>query len=97
MINFILEIPTERIVKDTGSLFLRKPPRAMQWENESLEFVAWGDPVLACTLAEAKERIASPVDVVNTIRGHYYFLLRTKETGGLYAGNSLFSILPVYY
>ena len=60
------------------------------------EFIAWGDPINDPGFKENSQNL-TPEFIANNLHGHYYYILLDKSSGSLLAGNSLFSILPLYY
>lgn len=58
------------------------------------ELIFWGDPIGADDLIEAEFK---PDTLISNISGHYYYLIINKKENIINIGNSLFSILPVYY
>ena len=97
MIEFILEIPLNKQITGLSELFVKKPEIRLQVQNEVYEFIAWGDPIVGEDFREKFEKTPSPEFIVNHLYGHYYFILFNKKNAELVLGNSLFSILPVYY
>jgi hypothetical protein len=97
MIDFLISIDKEKVISGLSGLFIKKPPIKLECSNPEIEFLAWGDPICDETF---KVRFVKQPDVsfiINNLYGHYYFILLNKTDNTLYTGNSLFSILPVYY
>jgi asparagine synthase (glutamine-hydrolysing) len=97
MIDYLISIEKEKVTSGLFDLFIKKPTIKLVCSNPELEFIAWGDPICDETF---KVRFAKQPDVsfiINNLYGHYFFILLNKNDNTLYTGNSLFSILPVYY
>ena len=97
MTEFILEIPLTGTVHDLTALFHTMPIADLHLSDQGYDFLAWGDPICTSKAMGMILNNASPSSIVNNIYGHYYFIYLNKETGELLAGNSMFSLLPVYY
>lgn len=97
MIEFLLEIPLKKKIKGLSGLFIREPEIEMHIENALNEFIAWGDPVSCNEFKEGLQNNPEPEFIVNNLYGHYYYLLLNKASGEIFIGNSMFSILPLYY
>ncbi len=97
MTGFILEIPTVTVITGLADLFIEKPSVALEIMQPDLEFIAWGDPVGGEEFMGRLKNKLSPEDLLNNLYGHYYYLWLSKSSGEIVMGNSLFSILPVYY
>ena len=97
MNEFIVELPlSERVAGLTG-LFVTKPEIELQFDEPDYEFLAWGDPIGGDAFRERLSEKSSPEFIVTNLYGHYYFIYLNKKSGDLVTGNSLFSILPLYY
>jgi asparagine synthase (glutamine-hydrolysing) len=97
MIDFLISINKVGTPLSLTDLFIHKPPTKLSYSNLEIEFLAWGDPI--CD-EKFKVRFTKQPDVsfiINNLYGHYYFILLNKTNYTIYTGNSLFSILPVYY
>ena len=97
MIDFLISIDKEKVTSGLSELFVKKPPIKLVHSNLEIEFLAWGDPIYD---EQFKARLVKQPNVnfiINNLYGHYYFILFNKTTGTIYLGNSLFSILQVYY
>mgnify|MGYP000885829290 CR=1 FL=1 len=97
MIGFLLEIPMVAGITGLTDLFIEKPSVALEVNRPDVEFIAWGDPVGGEEFMGRLQEKLSPGDMMNNLYGHYYYLWIKKSSGELVMGNSLFSILPVYY
>ncbi len=78
-------------------LFTRIPVIEMHLDQEEYELVLWGDPVCPQSLSRNLALSTEPETIISNVAGHYYFLLMRKSDGNIFLGNSLFSVLPVYY
>jgi asparagine synthetase B (glutamine-hydrolysing) len=97
MIEFILEIPLDKAVTDLSDLFVKKPVIKLHISDQDKELIAWGDPIEKNGFRKKITQDPDIKTVINELYGHFYFLLLNKKNGDLAIGNSLFSILPVYY
>ena len=97
MTRFVLEISSQRRAGKLNDLFAVLPEISMSYESSSCEFLAWGDPIAGADFGERLDRNGSPEFIVNNLYGHYYYIHLNKNTGEITVGNSLFSILPIYY
>lgn len=78
-------------------MFIKKPVIGLHYNSEQYEFIAWGDPIVGADFRARLEQNLSVEFIVNNLYGHYYFIYLDKNSYDLSVGNSLFSILPVYY
>jgi asparagine synthase (glutamine-hydrolysing) len=97
MIEFIIEIPLNNIKTDTSIQFKEKPELKYYFSNELIEFTLWGDPILPNTFNKLLNFNLSVNNIIENICGHYYFVFLNKRQNVINIGNSLFSILPIYY
>ncbi len=97
MTDFLLEIPSA--VPDSGlkQLFVKSPPFVVDYSDSVHELVMWGDPVGGDEFVTDQDVVIDPVSLISRVRGHYYFLILNRKEREFFAGNSLFSILPIYY
>ena len=97
MSEFKITIPVDLKNPVCSDFFENKPPIILMKNTEHVEFIAWGDPI-SNTGFESKLNIHPfPEFVIKNISGHYYFIMYDKIRQTLTLGNSLFSILPMYY
>jgi hypothetical protein len=97
MIDFILRIPCEVPPSGLQALFINKPTDLICYSGINQELILWGDPIGG---EEYVRNIGESIvtdQIFSEVYGHYYFLLLNKKERELIAGNSVFSILPVYY
>ncbi len=97
MTGFILEIPSDRPAGKIVDLFAVSPEISMHHQSHSCEFTAWGDPIARADFRGRLDRDCSPEFIVNNLYGHFYYIFLDKKSGELTVGNSLFSILPIFY
>ena len=97
MIEFILEVQLSSKKTELDKLFIQKPGIELHLNGNDYEFIAWGDPINDPGFKEKLSKNLTPEFIVNNLHGHYYYILLDKSSGSLLAGNSLFSILPLYY
>jgi asparagine synthase (glutamine-hydrolysing) len=97
MIGFIIKISLNNRIQGLQEIFINKPEIVMHFDEALYEFMAWGDPISDEFFKIKLEKSSSPEFIVNNLSGHYYFLYLNKQNGELKSGNSLFSILPIYY
>jgi asparagine synthase (glutamine-hydrolysing) len=97
MIDFILDISLDNCLTGISNQFVRKPEIRHFFSNDHIEFIAWGDPIIPENFNVQLSNSPTSDCVINTICGHYYFVLFHKKEEVVNIGNSLFSILPVYY
>jgi asparagine synthetase B (glutamine-hydrolysing) len=97
LIAFILEIPLNKTITGLSELFVNKPVIALHFKANNYEFIAWGDPIPKNEIKDGL--ITEPVAdyIINNLFGHYYYILLNKKKKEINIGNSLFSILPLYY
>ena len=97
MIEFLLDIPLNKKNLSLSELFIRKPVIELHFRDPVYEFLAWGDPISEKGFGEKLSKNLTPDFILNNIYGHYYYVLLNITNGQLFIGNSMFSILPVYY
>jgi asparagine synthase (glutamine-hydrolysing) len=97
MVKFILEISLKERIRGLADLFLTKPDIDLHLREADYEFMAWGDPICCDDFRQRLGKNKSPEFIVKNLYGHYYYLFLNRESGNLIIGNSLFSILPIYY
>ncbi|MGA2408330.1 MAG: hypothetical protein ABSF81_16485 [Bacteroidales bacterium] len=97
MIDFLISINKESLPFSLSDLFINKPPIKLSYSNPEIEFLAWGDPICDETFKVKFVKQPDVSFIINNLYSHYYFILLNKTYNTIYTGNSLFSILPVYY
>jgi len=97
MIDFIAEIQLAGKFEGLNRLFVKTPDDCVSLRGEEYELLLWGDPVGADDFVMNHPVTADQRQVAREIYGHFYFFLFSRKDKCIVAGNSLFSILPVYY
>jgi hypothetical protein len=97
MTDFILRIPLEVPATGLNDLFIKKPPEVIHFNSIHNELMLWGDPAGGEEFTGNIDGAIAPDQIFSKVYGHFYFLLLNKKERELIAGNSVFSILPVYY
>jgi hypothetical protein len=97
MTDFILRIPKEIPASGLKDLFVRRPAEWIHYDGLHDELIMWGDPAGGDEFVRTIEGPTGPDQILAKVYGHYYFLLLNKKEREIIAGNSLLSILPVYY
>ncbi len=97
MKEFILEIPVKNKIDTARELFVKEPEIQLNHYETDFEFLVWGDKIAGKDFQQRLSLNRSPEFVVRNLYGHYYYVLINKTTQGIIVGNSLFSILPLYY
>ena len=96
-IAFLINLDKNRSFSGLDELFVQKPDFSLNLSGVDFEFLAWGDPISDDRFISGLHSSCNSDFVVNNLYGHYYFLLYNKTDRCMVIGNSLFSILPVYY
>ena len=95
MINFVIDLNKNSEIFSDRDLFREKPRSLKEINYGENVLYLWGDPIITGEI-EIFENDDTQIDsVLNNIAGHYYYLLVKKDI--CYIGNSIFSILPIYY
>jgi len=97
MIEFILEISLNKRITNLAELFVIKPVIELHFQETDYEFIAWGDPINEPGFKEKLSKNLTPEFIVNNLHGHYYYILLNRSVDTFFAGNSMFSILSLYY
>ncbi len=98
MISFIFELDLKNKLITINELsFIQKPVMVIHLKNKNYEFISWGDPILNSSFKKSLSKNLSPEFIINNVYGHYYYILLNKQNREIIIGNSLFSILPLYY
>ena len=92
-----MEVSLIRQAEGLSGLFINKPEISLQLSGDDHEFLAWGDPISNEKFRQGLQKHRSIDFIVNNLYGHYCFMFFDKRTQELLIGNSLFSILPLYY
>jgi asparagine synthetase B (glutamine-hydrolysing) len=97
MIDFLISVNKEKIQLSLSGIFINKPPIKLSYNDKEIEFVAWGDPIYDQLFIPGLLKQPLVSFIINNLYGHYYYLLLNKRGNTIFIGNSLFSILPVYF
>lgn len=97
MIDFLLETKLGSIPTAVDKLFIQKPVIQLHYNEPEYELAAWGDPISDENFKKRFEVNKSAEFIIKNIYGHYYYIFLDKKRNIIYLGNSLFSILPIYY
>lgn len=97
MTEFILEVPINPALEKTHYFFIKNPGIVIYYNEPEFEFMVWGDPIWENDFHEKLKSDQSAELIVNSLSGHYYYMLHNKSSYQLIVGNSQFSILPLYY
>ena len=97
MTDFILRIPGDVPASGLQDLFIKKPAKVIHYNGIDHELILWGDPAGGEEFVRNIDVALVPDQILSKVYGHYYFLLLNKKERELVAGNSAFSLLPVYY
>ncbi len=97
MIDFIFQIPSEIPASGLPELFVKKPAGMIHHIGPDHELILWGDPVNGSEFVNNIHGDLTPEQILTEIYGHYYFVMLNRNEREIIAGNSLFSILPMYY
>lgn len=95
--QFLLEIFTDDFMKERPQLFITKFDPALHLSGNDYEFISWGDPISTAVFLRELHVRRSIEFIVNNLYGHYYYIFHDRKTNELFVGNSLFSILPLFY
>jgi hypothetical protein len=95
MIDFLIDIKRDNSNHREYDLFRVKPQSLKKFSRDGQIFYLWGDPILNGEITLYEDDEGQIAELLNNVSGHYYFVLQKND--GCYIGNSLFSMLPVYY
>lgn len=97
MVSFLLKVNKDRPVTSVDELFLEKPGRVIVICDENLGLALWGDPIVDENFRESFLMKRNPEYLLENVSGHFYFVLADTRNREITVGNSLFSLLPVYF
>ena len=97
MIEFILDIPFKKQLTGLINLFVIEPAIELHFKDPDYEFIVWGDPIYDSYFKDRLRKDPNPEFILNNLFGHYYYILLNEITAEIIIGNSMFSILPLYY
>ena len=95
MIKFIIDININDRDIFKRNLFKVTPQSLRKIIIDEAQLYVWGDPILNDEIELHSEDDKQINEILNKIYGHYYYLMVKEHT--CYIGNSIFSVLPVYY
>lgn len=95
--HFLLDLSADNPPVGLPDLFILKPEISLHLSGNDYEFISWGDPICTDTFRAEFPVKRSVNFIINNLYGHYYYILYDRNTRQFCAGNSLFSILPLYY
>jgi len=94
---FLIDIHIDDLHRRLPEFFINAPAINLQLSGDDIDFIAWGDPIAGDTFSRDLPHNRSIEFIVNNLSGHFYFILHDKINGQYLIGNSMFSILPLYY
>jgi len=97
MTDFILRIPGDVPATGLQDLFIKMPSGVIHYNGINQALILWGDPIGGEEFVRDLDEAIVADQILSKVYGHYYFLLLNKKEREIIAGNSVFSILPVYY
>lgn len=95
--QFLLDITADDQPGSLADLFVLKPEIDLHLTGNDYEFISWGDPICSETFSAGLQQHRNIDFIVNNLYGHYYYVFLDKNRQQILAGNSLFSIPPLYY
>lgn len=99
MIDFHIHIDLAKGNSDysSGKQLFKELPSCDKYNSDRYELLLWGDAIVPEKWDSELPEVLTVKKIIQTVSGHYYFLLRNKNDQGIFIGNSFFSILPVHY
>lgn len=97
MVSFLLKVAKAGVVSSTDELFIVRPEPVLLLKDDYSELFVWGDPIVDEYFSSSFLQNRSAEFLLHNASGHFYFVLIDKRKREVTAGNSIFSILPVYY
>ncbi len=95
--QFLLDISADNPPNGLPAFFISKPEISLYLSGNDYEFISWGDPICSETFRDELPGTRSIDFIINNLYGHYYYIFYDKNTNEFLVGNSLFSILPLFY
>ena len=95
--QFLLDISIDKLPGGLSELFILKSEINLHLSGDDYEFISWGDPICTDTFRIRLHSERSIEFIVNHLSGHYYYIFYDMNNHQFLIGNSLFSILPIYY
>lgn len=93
LLDIIIDDPHISLVEH----FIVRPEISMHLSGNDFEFIAWNDPIASEEFGKMLPHNRTIEFIVNNLSGHFYFILYDKTSARYLIGNSMFSILPLYY
>ena len=97
MVSFLLKVNKAGVVSGTNDVFIVRPAPVLLLGEDLSELFVWGDPIVDESFSASFPEHRSAEFLLDNASGHFYFVLLDKRRGQVTAGNSIFSILPVYF
>lgn len=97
MIDFLIIINNRNKGAQFDYQFIKSPLNCNRISFGFNNLILWGDPIFP------KNQINNEIagwdikKILNSIKGHFYFIRINSETKSISAGVSMFNILPLYY
>ena len=99
MIDFHVKIDRnkETIKKSSIEDFFRiKPSTIIDVDDDTHDLIFWGDPIIPDGWLNSISNL-SVKDIIQSVKGHFYYIFKRKDLQKIFIGNSFLSILPLYY
>lgn len=97
MVEFLVEIPLNKKITEITNLFINRPDLELHYQDNDFEFIAWADPIATNGFKKGLVKNPDSNFILDNLCGHYYYILLNKYKEEIFIGNSMFSILPLYY
>lgn len=97
MVSFLIKASKKTVIRSTDELFIVRPVPVLFLSDALSELFVWGDPIVDDSFSRAFSANRSAEFLLGNASGHFYFVLLDRRSGQVCIGNSVFSILPVYY
>lgn len=94
MSEFKIKIVLGKNYNSCLELFTTFPTFEREVNNDNFSVFFWGDPIIEDDFDLNRISVSY---ILNVVYGHYYFLILDKQLNSVIVGNSLFSILPLFY
>ncbi len=91
MVDFLISFNE----KNSEFKFISEPIFIVEINNGSVILKLWGDPIGVNDLKLSDSTTAK--EIIEKVKGHFYYVLWNKDKKEFSIGNSVFSILPLYY
>ncbi len=98
MIGFILDIPLKQSCWKIKDLFRKEPGECHFFTDTNIELMIWGDAFnVEDLIRKGAGSVPDVSHLLTHLSGHFYFIILYKSNNEICIGNSMFSILPIYY